>query len=126
MHIAIHCDNEFVIKMTANLSEADADKDVFLQLQFVIQELKHCLSIKFIHVHGHQKLDENSSREVCLNHWCDSAAKKRAIDMPSDGSQQHVHFPAAMVTFSKSGSVGRAITPWFQENLTRPALHKYL
>ncbi len=60
MNVVIHCDNESVIKVTANLNDADADKDVFLQLQFVLQALKHCLTIEFLHVKGHQKLDDNS------------------------------------------------------------------
>ena len=68
MTVTIHCDNEAVIKTTASPLEADADVDVFLQLHQLLQDLKHCLLVEFQHVKGHQKIDQNSSREARLNH----------------------------------------------------------
>ncbi len=121
----IYCDNKSVIKTTASPSEADADQDVFLQLQWVLHAIRHCLSVEFLHVKGHQLIDDDSPREARLNHWCNGEAKQRARALHSFESQQHLHFPAAQVTLSKDGSVGRVVTPWFRENLTRPALQKY-
>ena len=125
IQIEIHCDNESVVKMSGHPADADADEDVFLQLKQVLSEIAHCVSVTFTHVKGHQKLNESLPREVVLNHWCDGAAKKRAREMPSSGSQTHVHFPAAGVSMSSVGSIGRAVTPWFREALTRPNLQKY-
>ncbi len=125
MCLTIHCDNESVVNMTASPEEATADLDVFLQLQWVLQALQHCLVIEFCHVKGHQQLTTDSPCEVRLNHWCNTAAKQQASAMNEFESQQHLHFPAARVTLSKDGSVGRAFTPWFRENLTRQALQAY-
>ncbi len=125
MQFTIYCDNESVIKTMASPLEADADQDIFLQLQWVLQAIRHCLSVEFLHVKGHQSIDDNSSREARLNHWCDGEAKWCARAMSGPESQQHLHFPAAKVTLSKDGSVGRAVTPWFRENLTHPDLQKY-
>ena len=45
--------------------------------------------------------------------------------MGNSDSQQHLHFPASRVSLSKEGSIGRAFTPCFRENLTCWALQEY-
>ncbi len=61
MSVTIHCDNESVIKTTASMADSDTDCDIFLPIKYILQELKHCMVVEFLHVKGHQKLEETSS-----------------------------------------------------------------
>ena len=111
-HLRIHCDNISVVNTAGSDSETKADMDVFLQLRQELQDIKEFLTVEFVHVKGHQTLDQFSSREAVLNHWCDKKAKSVVASTPLGMCQYHFHFPVARVAISCAGTIGCSIPLW--------------
>ena len=124
--LTIHCDNLKVVNTAGSLDLADADADVFLQLQSELDVISQFLTIKLEHVRGHQELDFDSPREEVLNHWCDGKAKATVSQLTCAHCQQHLQFPAANVSLSSLETIGRAIPKWIREAASRQQFLSYL
>ncbi len=124
--LKIYCNNSSVVNSAGRASDTKADADVFLQLCQVLEEMKAFLSIKFVHVKGHETLTPFSSRETVLNHWCDKHAKAVVAKTPIGMCQQHFHFPVAKVAISCKGTVGRCLSSWLRSAVARTELLQYL